>query len=259
MNLDYFIICLVALLGSGLTLFSGFGLGTLLVPVFAIFFPIEIAIALTAIVHFLNNLFKLTLLGKNASKDIILKFGIPSIVAAFAGAYCLTLLTHIQPLLTYQFSNRTFEITPVKLTIAILLIVFALFDIIPKLANLQFDKKYLPLGGLLSGFFGGLSGNQGALRSAFLIRANLTKETFIATGVVIACMIDISRLTVYAKQIISIGDQFNYPLIIAATLSAFAGAFIGNKFLQKVTITTVQYLVATMLFLFAVLLGLGII
>ncbi len=257
--MDFFIICLVALLGSALTLFSGFGLGTVLVPVFAIFFPIEIAIALTAIVHFLNNLFKLVLLGKNASKEIIFKFGIPSIIAAFAGAYCLILLTHTQPLLTYQIGSHSFEITPVKLTIAILLIVFALFDVIPKLANLQFDKKYLPLGGLLSGFFGGLSGNQGALRTAFLIRANLTKETFIATGVVITCMIDISRLTVYAKQIISIGDRFNYALIIAATLSAFAGAYIGNRLLKKVTIKTVQYVVAIMLYIFAILLGLGII
>ncbi len=87
----------------------------------------------------------------------------------------------------------------------------------------------------------------------------MTKEAFIATGVVIACLIDISRLTVYAKQIINIGNQFNYPLIIAATLSAFAGAFSGNKFLKKITITTLQYVVATMLFIFAVLLGLGII
>ena len=46
------IICLVALFGSALTFFSGFGLGTILVPVFALFFPIELAIALTAIVHF---------------------------------------------------------------------------------------------------------------------------------------------------------------------------------------------------------------
>jgi len=68
--MDYFILCLVALLGSGLTLFSGFGLGTLLVPVFAIFFPIEIAIALTAIVHFLNNLFKLALLAKKQARKL---------------------------------------------------------------------------------------------------------------------------------------------------------------------------------------------
>ncbi|MDO9185184.1 MAG: sulfite exporter TauE/SafE family protein [Bacteroidia bacterium] len=257
--MEYVLICIVALIGSGLTLFSGFGLGTLLVPVFAIFFPIEIAISLTAIVHFLNNLFKLTLLGKHADKSVILRFGIPAIISAFIGAYVLTLLTGMHPLFHYSISGRTFEVMPVKLTIAILLIVFALFDVIPRLENLQFSPKYLPVGGLLSGFFGGLSGNQGALRTAFLIRANLSKEAFIATGVVIACLIDVSRLTVYTKQIIEIGDQFNYTLIIAATLSAFLGAYIGNKVLKKITVKTLQYIVAGMLFIFAVLLGAGII
>ncbi|WP_324712199.1 hypothetical protein [Flavobacterium columnare] len=57
--MDYIIICIVAFIGAGLTLFSGFGLGTLLLPVFGLFFPIEIAITLTALVHFLNNVFKL--------------------------------------------------------------------------------------------------------------------------------------------------------------------------------------------------------
>ena len=134
-----------------------------------------------------------------------------------------------------------------------------MFDIVPRFASLQFDKRYLPLGGILSGFFGGLSGNQGALRSAFLIRANLTKEAFIASGVVIACLIDISRLLVYSQHIISFGDKFNYTLIIAASLSAFTGAFVGNRFLKKITIVTIQYIVAVMLLVFAVLLMLGII
>lgn len=48
----------------------------------------------------------------------------------------------------------------------------------------MFPPHWLPLGGLLSGFFGGLSGNQGALRSAFLLKAGLSKEAFIATGTV---------------------------------------------------------------------------
>jgi hypothetical protein len=60
--MEYPNICLAALISSGLSLFSGFGLGTLLMFVFAVFFPVEIAIALTAIVHYLNNLFKLPLL-----------------------------------------------------------------------------------------------------------------------------------------------------------------------------------------------------
>lgn len=257
--MDYIIICLVALIGSALTFFSGFGLGTLLVPVFALFFPIEIAIALTAIVHFLNNIFKLTLVGRNANKKIILKFGIPSIIAALLGAYVLTLLVDMKPLFEYSMFGKTFIVMPVKLTIAILLSLFALFDIIPKLTKLNFDQKYLPIGGLLSGFFGGLSGNQGALRTAFLIRAGLSKDAFIATGVVIAVLIDISRLAVYTKQIISIEAGFNYTLIIAATLSAFVGAYFGNKLLKKITIKTLQYTVAIMLFIFSILLGTGII
>jgi hypothetical protein len=39
---------------------------------------------------------------------------------------------------------------------------------------------WLPLGGVVSGFFGGLSGNQGAFRSAFLLGAGLGKDAFIA-------------------------------------------------------------------------------
>jgi len=51
--MDYFVIALVAFTASLLTFFSGFGLGTLLTPAFALFFPINLAVALTAIVHFL--------------------------------------------------------------------------------------------------------------------------------------------------------------------------------------------------------------
>ncbi|TRX02723.1 sulfite exporter TauE/SafE family protein [Flavobacterium gawalongense] len=257
--MEYIIICLAALLGSGLTLFSGFGLGTLLVPVFGLFFPIEIAIILTAIVHFLNNLFKLFLLGKSANLNVVLRFGIPAILFAFLGAYILSLLTDMQPLMDYQMGNHIFEIMPIKLTIGILLLFFSLFEVVPSLANIQFDKKYLPLGGILSGFFGGLSGNQGALRAAFLIRANLSKQSFIATGVVIACLVDISRLTIYSKEIINHSDHFDYTLLTLATLSAFIGAYFGNKLLEKVTIKTIQNLVTVMLILFAILLIMGII
>ena len=148
---------------------------------------------------------------------------------------------------------------PVKFVIAIILLFFALVELIPQLSQMQFDKKYLPLGGFLTGFFGGLSGNQGALRSAFLIRANLSKEAFIATGVVLACLIDITRLSVYASQILKLSNQLNIGLIVSATLSAFAGAYFGSKLLKKITVRQIQVLVAAMLMLFSILLLMGII
>lgn len=257
--MEYIIICLVALLGSGLTLFSGFGLGTLLVPVFGLFFPIEIAIMLTAIVHFLNNIFKLILLGKNANLNVVFRFGIPAILFALLGAYVLSKLTAMQPLFVYKITNTTFEIMPIKLIVGLLLLFFSLFEIIPKLSRLQFDKKYLPLGGILSGFFGGLSGNQGALKAAFLIRANLSTKAYIATGVVIACMIDVSRLSIYISDPKNLYQQLDYTLLLLAILSAFTGAYFGNKLLQKVTIKNLQILVASLLIVFAILLIMGVI
>ena len=256
--MDYFIICIVALIGSALTLFSGFGLGTMLLPVFGLFFPIEIAITLTSIVHFLNNLFKFFVFGKKASVVVILKFGIPAIIFAFIGASVLKLLTNGQPLFEYSIAEKTFTIMPIKLIIGILLLIFALIEFIPKYKNMEFNKKYLLFGGVLSGFFGGISGHQGALRSAFLIRTNLSKESFIATGVVIACLVDVSRLAVYLPQIIEKETSIDYQLLTLAALSAFTGVYFGNKLLQKTTIKTLQNFVAILLMSYSILLIFGI-
>lgn len=256
--MDYFIICLAALIGSGLTLFSGFGLGTILLPVFGLFFPIEIAIILTSIVHFSNNIMKCIVFGKKANFATILKFGLPAILFAYLGAILLKSLTFSNPLFEYSLGGNTFEILPIKLIIGLLLIVFALIDVIPKYKNFEFDKKYLPIGGILSGFFGGLSGHQGALRSAFLIRINLSKEAFIATGVVIACLVDVSRLSVYIPQIIEQKNVLDFKLLLLATLAAFSGIYFGTKLLKKSTIKTIQSIVAVMLFLYAILLIFGI-
>ena len=88
--MEYFIISITAFFIAGLTLFSGFGLGTVLMPVFALFFPVPVAISITAVVHFLNNVFKLALLGKQGSKEVVLKCGIPAIFGAAAGAKVLS-------------------------------------------------------------------------------------------------------------------------------------------------------------------------
>ena len=64
----------------------------------------------------------------------------------------------------------------------------------------------------MSGFIGGVSGHQGALRSAFLLRfkASITKESFIATNVVIAVFVDVVRLAVYCA-LLSWSEIFDNP------------------------------------------------
>lgn len=246
-------------MASMLTFFSGFGLGTILTPVLAIFFPIELAIAATGVVHFINNIFKIVLVGKNTDKAVLIRFGLPAILASFAGALLLIRITGLPALLNYNLFGGEFEVTPVKLIISVLLIMFSAVELLPSVSKIQFDKNKLAMGGLLSGFFGGLSGIQGAVRSAFLIRAGLSKEAFIATGVAIACLIDLTRLTVYATRFGSVSIKDNLLLITTATIAALAGALAGNKLLRKVTLRFVQVVVAIMLFIVALALGSGLI
>src|SRR5690606_2030883 len=105
-----------------------------------------------------------------ADRQVVIRFGLPAFLAALIGAWILLQITGLEPLWTYSLWGNVYSITPVKLTIAMLLIGFALMEGIPYFKNLQFGKDKLIIGGVLSGFFGGLSGNQGALRSAFLIK-----------------------------------------------------------------------------------------
>jgi uncharacterized membrane protein YfcA len=194
---ELLILCIAAFLASTLTLFSGFGLGTLLMPVVALFFPPELAIAMTAMVHLANNLFKIGLLGRKADSSVLRKFGLPAIAAAFVGAVLLTYLGEVKPLYEYQALGRGYQVSALKLVIGILIISFVILELSPTFSKTALDRKWLPLGGVISGFFGGLSGHQGAFRSMFLIKADLEKEVFVATGVVLAIMVDVSRMLVY--------------------------------------------------------------
>lgn len=255
--MEIILISIVAFFIAILTFFSGFGLGTLLTPVMMVFFPVEIAVALTGLVHFFNNIFKLILVGKNVNKDVLIRFGLPAIIFAFIGAMLLVKIPNIEPLHSYQLFGKTFEIFTIKLIVALLMMFFAVVDLIPYFNNLQFDKSKLPLGGALSGFFGGLTGAQGALRSAFLIRAGLSKEAFIGTTVVISTFVDFTRLGVYSTRILNLDLKENLPLLISTTLAAITGAFIGNKLLKKVTLKFIQVAVAVLLLVISLALGLG--
>lgn len=260
----YVVVSLVALVVAALTLFSGFGLGTLLMPVFAIFFPVEVAVGSTAVVHLANNLFKVGLVGRKANWRVVARFAIPAAIAAMIGALILNYFSHLPPIGAYTLGAQIHRITVIKLIIAVLMVVFALLDLLPRFENLAFDTKYLSLGGALSGFFGGLSGNQGALRSAFLIRAGLDKEAFVGTGVVSAVVVDVSRLLVYglsffAKDFAVMSKGNGTTLVLVATLAAFLGSFVGSRLVKKVTMRTVQVIVAVMLLLLAGALGTGLV
>jgi uncharacterized protein len=249
----YYIIPAVAFFGSLLTLFSGFGLGTIMLPVFAFFFPAEIAIALTAIVHLANNIFKLVLLGKHAVIGVVLKFGIPSVIASVIGALLLSKLSGLTEFQLTLF-NSTFILNPLKVTVGVLIIIFAIIEILPSRRHEHKSSvKFLAGGGFISGFFGGLSGHQGALRTTFLAGLGLNKEAFIATGVTVACFVDIARISVYLPGLSASWQDIEMNLLLISVLAAFTGAYLGKRILGKIELDWLMKLVAVMLVVFGLM------
>lgn len=253
--MEFVVVSVAALIASAFTLFSGFGLGTLLMPVVAIFFPLEMAIAITAMVHLANNVFKAGLLGKEANRSVLMRFGIPAIIAAFLGALLLTWLSDTSPIYEYLAFGRDLQVSPLKLVVGSLILVFVFLELWPRFASISLDRKYLPYGGVLSGFFGGLSGHQGAFRSMFLLKAGLSKEEFVATGVILAVMVDISRMVIYGIDISTQQRVIDWPMVVAASFAAFVGAYAGSRLLKKVTIRSIQLVVSILL----VIMSLGLI
>ncbi|MBF0097105.1 MAG: sulfite exporter TauE/SafE family protein [Magnetococcales bacterium] len=261
--MDLIVIAAVSCIVSLTTLYSGFGLGTVLMPIFALFLPLQTAVAATAVVHFSNNLFKVMALGRHVDRELVLRFGVPAIAAAFAGAALLGVMGNMGEIVRYDLAGREAVITPIKLVMALLMLGFALLELLPGPREKRFDRRYLPLGGILSGFFGGLSGHQGALRSAFLSKASLSTEQFVGSNAWIGLLVDASRLLVYGN-IFAVGTAAMItasvaPLVGAATLGAFMGIIIGKRFLRKVTMATVQKGTGLLLLIIAVALGLGVV
>jgi uncharacterized membrane protein YfcA len=249
---------------AALTFFSGFGLGTLLMPAFAVFFPVQVAIAATAVVHLANNLFKLGLVGKWAHWPTVVLYGVPAVIGSVAGAAVLARTAHLAPLVTYSFGGGVHSVTVVKLLVAAVIGFFAVLELSPGFDRLSFPPGLVPVGGAISGFFGGLSGHQGALRSAFLVRAGLSKEAFIGTRTVGAVLVDVPRIVVYA-WVMGSGDwrllraHGGVGLVAAASGAAFVGSYAGAKLVKSVTMRLVRRVVGVGLLLMAGALGAGLV
>ncbi len=248
----------VCFAASLISFYSGFGLGTLLLPVFALWFPVNEAIIMTAIVHFINNLFKLMLIRKNIDPMILLRFGVPAIVGALIGSLILNFLSRWPINFPAKILHMQVMMSPVKLLIGLLIIVFGAMEFID-FGKRAWSLKSMTIGGVLSGFFGGLSGHQGALRSAFLLRYQLTKEIFIATGIGIACLVDTARIIVYSPQIFNGSMQSKVVYIMLGIVAAFAGAWFGNRYLKKLDLKWIKFITALGVIAIGIFIAIGLI
>lgn len=235
--LDHLLLYLATVVAAALTLVAGFGLGTMLTPLFALAYDVKLAVSLVAVIHLVNNIFKLVLFRKHVDYSIVRRFGLISIVGAALGA-------SLQLLVVSRL---------IVIILAVFLMLFGLNELVPHKRQIRLPRKIDLLGGFLSGFLGGMIGNQGAVRSAYLLNYKVSKETFIATATVIATIIDVTRIPVYmVAQHEALPLQW-LPVFLLILLAMF-GTLIGKRLLKRFTERQFRGAVATAIIAMGVLL-----
>ncbi len=227
---------LAAFLAATAATMMGFGIGTILTPVFALAYRTHIAVMLVAVVHLLSNLFRLLLFRRHVDLRVIRRFGVLSILGALVGSLAQGLV----------------QSDWLKVALGVLLIALGSIELLPGRSGWRFPRRYDRLGGLLSGLLGGFLGNQGALRGAYLVNYGLPKESFVATAALIALFIDTTRIPVYLysqwPEVIR-----NWPILLAVTTAAYAGTLAGQRLVGKVSQAAFKRLVNAMIALFGII------
>lgn len=208
------------------------------------YYPPELAIALTGFVHFVNSALK-SALNRSVNWKIVLVFGLPSLLAAVIGSVFLTMLSN-KTLILFDLTETllTRPVSLLKFIIGFFMMSFSILEL-----TLKGKSSALPLwlGGALSGFMGGLSGHQGALRSVFLMNRVGEVSAFVSTAAFIGLMTDVSRNSIYLVNLN--WGTVDIPQLVLTVIAAAAGVLIGTRLLKKITFGFIQTVVSIGLFI----------
>ena len=211
------LVALGAFIAAALTVPAGFGLSTVLTPLVLLLVPPHEAIAVVAIVHGAHNAGKLALLWENVDLEAFKRYGVWLILGSVVGA-----------LLQSRVPQR-----PLLGILGIALIVLPALTLSEKWTGYMMPESNDRVGGFGSGFMGGLSGHQGALRAMFLSRRIPNKMSYAATASILALCVDLSRIPVYlfyrSEEVFS-----HYGLTVVLVISALLGARLGKVWLKNI-------------------------
>jgi uncharacterized membrane protein YfcA len=218
------VVSIFALFAAALTVPAGFGLSTMLTPLVLLLLDPHEAVAVVAIIHCSHNAMKMFVLKEHIDFDSFNRFGIWLVIGAIFGALLQ--------------SNVPQD--PLLLIIGIFLIILPILTISESWTGYRIPEANDRIGGFGSGFMGGLSGHQGALRAMFLKRRLSNKMTYAATASLLALCVDISRIPVYIFY--NNTDIFsNFDLILVLIISALIGVNVGKIFLDKMEAIWIHY------------------
>lgn len=205
--MDIIYITLLTILASGVGTMTGFGTSTIMVPILLFFLPLPQTLLLVGVIHWFGDIWKIILFRKGFRWKLIFTFGIAGIVATYAGA------------------NIVFSVSEHLLSqiLGAFLIAYVLFLFVKPTFKMPQTNITAISGGALSGFFAGLFGVGGAIRSVFLSAFDLPKVIYIATAGTIAFIIDTTRITTYILNGTILERQFLWGFLLFIPAS-FLGA-----------------------------------
>lgn len=222
---------LVGVLAGVVAAVSGFGIGSLLTPTFALQAGTKAAVAAVSIPHLVGTLQRYWLLRSHVDRRMLLAFGLTSAAGGLLGA-----LAHV------WLSSRWLTVV-----FGVLLILAAIAEATGWMAKVHWGRRSAWAAGALSGIFGGLVGNQGSIRSAAMLGFDVPKEAFVATATAIGLFVDGARLPVYlATQWDDIAAQ--WPLVVSASIGVCIGTAIGSRLLRHIPRSMFRRIVAILLF-----------
>ena len=222
---------------------AGFGIGSFLTPIVSVSTGTKVAIALVSLPHFIGNALRFSFLKSKVNRKILIRFGILSAAGGLVGA-----LLH-----TFFVSNL------LQIIFAIMLVIAGFVGVLQATEWLLIGKTRAVIVGLVSGFFGGLVGEQGGIRSIALLNFDVEKEAFIATATATALIVDAVRMPVYFITQFSQVSHFLIILILSC-FSVFAGTIVGTLILKRIPEKSFKQIVSLLiLFLGIFLLAIGMI
>jgi uncharacterized membrane protein YfcA len=132
-----------------------------------------------------------------------------------------------------------------------LLVFTAVSELAGLAGRLRLHGRSALLAGGLSGFLGGLVGNQGGIRSAALLGFDMRRDTFVATATAIGLLVDAARTPFYVW---TQGDALvaHATPIAIATAGVVAGTVGGGRILARIPPTWFRPIVATIIGLLGV-------
>lgn len=215
---------------------AGFGAATILTPIAALFLDVKTAIALVSCFHLFGNSARLWFFGRSIDWAIWKRFGLTGVACSLLGAG-----------LTTQLSS-----TVVKRLFGLFLVSYVILSRVaasmrPSGVRLPKTTATLIGGGIVSGLIAGFIGTGGAIRSACLLAFDLPKEAYLGTSAAIALLVDATRLPVYVAG--GFIPARMGPVIAGLVLVAFAGSWVGQRLVRRVSAGAFRGFVMVVLFL----------